>query len=53
MAVIDVYQNQAKLGAPAGQTSGARPDMGGQMALAKALRASMDAYYAPRAVPRA
>lgn len=36
MAVIDVYQNQAKLGAPAGQTSGARPDMGGQMALAKA-----------------
>ena len=36
MAVIDVYQNQAKLGAPASQTSGARPDMGGQMALAKA-----------------
>lgn len=36
MAVIDVYQNQAKLGAPAGQTSGARPDIGGQMALAKA-----------------
>uniref|UniRef100_UPI0026EC5406 hypothetical protein n=1 Tax=Phascolarctobacterium succinatutens TaxID=626940 RepID=UPI0026EC5406 len=36
MAVIDVYQNQAKLGVPAGQTSGARPNMGGQMALAKA-----------------
>ena len=36
MAVIDVYENQAKLGTPAGQTSGVHPDMGGQMALARA-----------------
>ena len=36
MAVIDVYENQAKLGTPASQTSGVHPDMGGQMALARA-----------------
>lgn len=36
MAVIDVYENQAKLGTPASRTSGVHPDMGGQMALARA-----------------
>lgn len=36
MAVIDVYENQAKLGTPASQTSGVHPDIGGQMALARA-----------------
>ena len=35
MAVIDVYENQAKLGTPASQTSGVHPDMGGQMGAGK------------------
>lgn len=36
MAVIDVYQNNSQVGAPAKRTGSARPDMSGQMALAKA-----------------
>lgn len=36
MAVIDVYQNNSQVGAPAQRTSSVRPGMSGQMALAKA-----------------
>lgn len=36
MAVIDVYQNNSQVGAPAQRTSSVRPDMSGQLALAKA-----------------
>lgn len=42
MAVIDVYQNQAQLGTPASNVSNVRPDMGGQMAVAKANAALTD-----------
>lgn len=42
MAVIDVYQNQAQLGTPASNVSNVRPDMGGQMAVAKADAALTD-----------
>lgn len=36
MAVIDVYENQAKLGTPASNVSSVRPDMSGQLAVARA-----------------
>lgn len=42
MAVIDVYQNQAQVGTPASSVSSVRPDMGGQMAVAKANAALTD-----------
>lgn len=42
MAVIDVYQNQAQVGMPASNVSNVRPDMSGQLAVAKANAALTD-----------
>ena len=42
MAVIDVYQNQAQVGTPASNVSSVRPDMSGQLAVAKANAALTD-----------
>ena len=42
MAVIDVYQNQAQVGTPASSVSSVRPDMSGQLAVAKANAALTD-----------